>query len=266
MKLCCSSRSHSRLLGTGELTQLEWIDLCAHAWMLDGVDLYATHFPRTDDDYLAQIKKLCVDRCLTIAALGSGVQFGEEHVDEQIEEVKRWTDVAFALGAPLVHFACGAVRGSPGVAWRELIRGLKYVCVHAKARNVTLALRPAQLSLVASPADVKRALKECDSAWLRLALPTPLFASPQSAEWTELLEDAVFVPATATRLDTFGADETIDYLAVLTLLGQRAYRGFVSLEYAGAESEPSAVPRAVAWLREMLSRSVVRAVADFPEY
>ncbi|MBC5825707.1 MAG: TIM barrel protein [Candidatus Eremiobacteraeota bacterium] len=256
VKLCCSSRSYARSLEAGALTQLEWIDLCAHQLLLDGVDFDWTHFPRTDEDYLAQIKKLCADRCLTVAAVTAAQFFGAGlDTDEQVSELKRWIDVALALGSPLLCFPCGAPLGSPGIAWRELILGLKYACVHAKRQNVTLALQPAEGSLVASVADVRRAFKECDSAWLRVEPAAGDLSGEQAGPWATLLADTVIIAAGLDRLDTFGADENIDYRSVLASLVQSRYRGFLSLQYAGEELEADAVPRAVTWLRDMVAKA-----------
>ena len=207
MKVCASSRSFARQFSAGALTQLEWIDMaCGQA--LDGVDLSVEHFPRLDDDYLAQIKKLCVDRCLTVAGVNVGVAFGAGAIEPQVDELKRAIDAGFAIGAPLVRFACGAAQGSPGVAWRELIRGLKTICEYAKRRNVTLAVTPTPGTLVATDAEVKRAFKECDSAWLRLALP----ATP---DWEPFAGDSVIMCMPPEGFD---------------LAAAARYRGFITLE------------------------------------
>ncbi len=72
----------------------------------------------------------------------------------------------------------------------------------------------------------------------------------------------VMVVAPMSRLDTFGADEGVDYLSALSLLWQQRYRGFLSLEYRGEESEREAVPRAVAWLRGILAKDTLEAAAE----
>ena len=207
MKVCASSRSFARQFDAQQLTQLEWIDaMCEQA--LGGVDLSIEHFPRRDDEYLAQIKKLCVDRTLTIASVNTSGAFGAGPIDPQIEELSTLLDVAATLGAPLARFACGAPEGSPGVAWRELVRGLKAACVRAKERNVSLAVLPKDGSLIATEAEVKRAFKECDSAWLRLALPA-------TADWELHGREAVIMVMPPTGFDVAAAQR---------------FRGFISLE------------------------------------
>lgn len=249
------------MLAARALTQLEWVDLCANELMLDGVEFARSHFPRLDTDHVAQLKKLCADRCLTVASLHHDLPFDPGDVDQEVAKIANSLEVAAGLGAPLVRLTVAAGDGAQAVAWRELVRGLKSACAQAKMYNITFALEPREGSLVASPADAKRAMKECDSAWLRLA-PTAAQLGAQSRDaWIEALESAAIVIAPMSRLDTFGADETVDYLAALTLLWQQRYRGFLSLEYRGEEDERDAVARAVAWLRGILAKDALKAAA-----
>ncbi len=261
MKLCCSSHSYSRLLSTGDLTQLEWADLCANELMLDGVEFVRSHFPRFDTDYVAQLKKLCIDRCLSIASLHHDVPFDPSNADQHVALIAHSLEVAGGLGAPLLRVSVRANNGSPVISWRELIRGLKAACIQAKQYNIALAFEPDPKSLVAAPADAKRVMKECDSAWLRLAPRAGSLSGPLRDEWAATLTDTVLVVAPMSHLDTFGADETVDYLATLTLLWQQRYRGFLSLEYSGSEDEREATARAVGWLRGILAKDALKTAA-----
>jgi sugar phosphate isomerase/epimerase len=265
MKVCCSSQSFARTLASGGLTQLEWVDLCAGELMLDGVEFVRSHFPRFDTEYVAQLKKLCADRCLTVAGLHHDEAFDPSDVDRHLAALAHTLEVAAGLGAPIVRFGLGDVGASPVLAWRELVRGLSAACIQAKQYNITLAIEPRAGTLVAEPADVKRAFKECDSAWLRLAASAAILAERQDDAWDEALISAVIVHAPMQRLDTFGADEIIDYLQVLTTLWQRRYRGFVSIDYQGDQDESDAVARAVAWLRGMLAKDALKAAATEPQ-
>jgi hypothetical protein len=179
------------------------------------------HFPRRDDEYLAQIKKLCVDRCVTIAAINTSVAFGAADIDPDLEHMNQAVDMAAAVGAPLVRFSSGEATGSPGIAWRELVRGLKAASAHAKQRNVTLAIGPRAGTMVADDADVKRVFKECDSAWLRLAAP----ATP---EW-----EASGLSAVIVVMAPAGSDIGV---------AQR-FRGYVSLEDVAGDLDTSRLAR-----------------------
>src|SRR5579884_2409690 len=97
MKLASSSTAFDEQLRSERLTQLEWIDLCAHELAADGVVFDVRHFPRTDTDYLAQVKKMAVDFGLTVAALRHDGFFTAE--EPQMEQA---VEMALALGAPLL--------------------------------------------------------------------------------------------------------------------------------------------------------------------
>lgn len=249
------------MLSAGDLTQLEWVDLCANELGLDGVEFALAHFARLDPEYVAQLKKLCTDRCLTVAGLHHDIPLDTAAIDDHVVALERSLEIAVWLGAPLVRCALAPSVGPQAVEWRELVRGLKAACAWAKQRNVTFALEPRAGSLVSSSSDAKRIMKECDSAWLRLAPDASALGPAERDNWVEALESACIIVAPMGLLDTFGADETIDYIAVLTLLWQQRYRGFLTLEYGGAEAERPGVLRAVAWLRGMLAKDALKAAA-----
>src|SRR4029077_4768876 len=101
----------------------------------------------------------------------------------------------------------------------------------AKRRNVTLALEAGDRgALVAAAPEMRRALKECDSAWLRVAMRASDLTGVAGDEWRGLLDDTVIAT-------TRGGDE-----AECRVLEDAGFRGFVSLCYDGAQAEVVAVP------------------------
>ena len=217
MKICCCSRSYARALQSGALTQLEWIDCCAEL-AIDGVDFAAAHFPRSDADYLAQLKKLCVDRGLTTAVLSADIPFGANDIDADVAGLASSIEMATAIGAPLVRFFCSSPAGSPAIAWRELIRGLKQVALTAKERNVSLALEPRAGTLVGSPIEVKRAFKECDSAWLRLGPSLALFDASADEDWGAVLTEAIVAVSDGSNIaNGIAAARACGFIGFLTL-------------------------------------------------
>jgi sugar phosphate isomerase/epimerase len=219
MKLSCCSRAFSRGLQTGDLTQLEWIDRCAQL-RFDGIEFASSHFPRVDGDYLAQLKKLCVDRGLTACSVVIDPAPDGTASDQTALGIDQWIDRALELGAPIVRVCPRKADGSPGIVWREFVRECKSACAHAKARNVTIALQAGDESLVASPADLKRALKESDSSWLRTALTDVQLRGDAGSDWLDAVDSCVLVVAQ----DGIGAEPA------LAALRERGYIGFVSIE------------------------------------
>lgn len=159
MKLACSSTAFDGLLRSGDLTQLEWIDLCAHDLAADGIVFDVRHFPRTDTDYLAQVKKMAADLGLSVAALRHDGFF--EADDARMEQA---LEIAIALGAPLLS---APLPPEISATWPQVLDRLGAATSFAKRVNVTLALRNATGTFAATAQDMKRATKEADSAWLR---------------------------------------------------------------------------------------------------
>jgi hypothetical protein len=167
IKLSCASSAVARAIDCGNLTQLEFIDLCAHELACDGVALDVRHFPRFDDDYLAQLKKLATDRGLCVAALFDAAFFGA--AEDRMRETLR---KAVAVGSPLV---AGPLVRETEMSWSDQLMHLGIATSLAKASNVTLAVRNAPYTFAATTHDCKRVAKEADSAWLRFGLEPRAF-------------------------------------------------------------------------------------------
>jgi sugar phosphate isomerase/epimerase len=164
MKLACSSADFARSLEAGKLTQLEWLDWCAAELGADGVVFDLRHFPRTDGEYLAQLKKLCADLGLTVAAVAADTLFE----DDGPQRVAAALTIALALGAPLA-IARAPLASDDAAGWSRFVAAAKAAASAAKRSNVTLALRNAPATLCPGAADCKRLTKDVDSAWLRFA-------------------------------------------------------------------------------------------------
>ena len=230
MKLACSSTAFDEQLRSQRLTQLEWIDLCAHELAADGVVFDVRHFPRTDTDYLAQIKKMAVDLGLTVAAVRHDGFFDadEAHMEQAVE-------MALALGAPLLS---APLPPEVAASWSEVQARLGAATSIAKRLNVTLAVRNAPHTYAASTHDMKRVSKEADSAWLRYG--PDLCAFDAASEPESILGKCVLVWYDARQC---GA-ERIQPIA-RTLAG---YRGFVALDDAQGAATVEAMRTArAAW-------------------
>lgn len=212
MKLACSSTAFDELLRSGELTQLEWIDLCAHELSADGLVLDVRHFPRTDTDYLAQVKKMAVDSGLTVAALRHDGFFAsdEAHIEQALE-------IALAVGAPLLSAPLPPETAS---SWTEVQTRLGTATAVAKRLNVTIAIRNLPHTYAATTTDLKRVSKEADSAWLRFG--PDLCAFDAASEPSAILSKVVLA---WQPLDVPDANETLDWLL-------KEFRGFVALDAA----------------------------------
>jgi sugar phosphate isomerase/epimerase len=183
MQFAYSSGAFDQALRRGDLTQLEFIDAVARETLFDGVVLDDRHFPRTDGDYLAQIKKMAADLGLTIAALATDAFFVADE-----DAMRAALDRALALGAPLLAGRLGA---ETALSWSEQLHKLGTASSLAKSANITLAVRNAPGTFAATEHECKRVNKETDSAWLRYGLEPAAFGA--ATDITPLREKTVLL-------------------------------------------------------------------------
>ncbi len=206
VKLACSSAAFSESITRGDLTQLEFLDHAARTLECDGVVLDVRQFPRTDDDYLAQIKKMAADLGLDIAALADDGFFAATSID-----MSRVLAMASAIGAPLL---AGRLAPETAFPWSEQLAKLNEATGLAKRVNVTLAVRNAAGTFAGTTLDCKRVSKEADSAWLRFG--------PAPAEFDATSDLAGVAAKTVLLFRT--ADETPE------IAGWERFRGYVALD------------------------------------
>jgi hypothetical protein len=237
MKLACASGSFHRDIERGELTQLEFLDLCARELACDGVVLDVRHFPRTDDDYLAQIKKMAADRGLSIAALADGGFFSAAP-DRMAELLGH----AIALGAPLL---AAPLARETDTSWSEQLIGLGTATALAKERNVTLALRNAPETFAATTHDCKRVSKETDSAWLRFG--------PEPARLDAASDPRLLAPNTVLLWSDTAAESARTVEETIAQFG--AFRGHLALDESSGSATPAGVAASIAaWRTAILNR------------
>jgi hypothetical protein len=237
MKLACASGSFHRAIEGGELTQLEFLDLCARELVCDGVVLDMRHFPRNDDDYLAQVKKMATDRGLTIAALTDSRFFVA--TAQQMSDV---LDRALALGAPIVAAALGR---ETELSWSEQLDRLNTATSLAKSRNVTLALRNAPETFASSTHDCKRVMKETDSAWLRYG--------PQPQGFDVASDPRLLAPNTILLWSDAGIEDARSIAQ--TIAGFADFRGHLTLDEAsGAATIVQMAASIRVWRMAILNR------------
>ena len=167
MKVAVSSSPFGALLAGGQTTQLEWLERCASELALDGVVFSREHFPRTDGEYIAQLRKIAVDLGLVPVALDDpGLFDAERSAEERLATI----EIAAGLGTLFVLATLPAPGDVPPATFVAAVSQAKAVARAAKAVNVTVLLEPHAGTIAPAAADVRHFLKDVDSAWLRYAL------------------------------------------------------------------------------------------------
>lgn len=246
MKLACSSTAFGHLLSSGDLTQIEWLDLCARELAADGVVLDVRHFPRTDNDYLAQVKKMAADLGLTIAAARNDDFFigGQAAMRADLE-------LSSSLGAPLL--AC-QLPSELNTSWSDLLARAGEATSLAKRYNVTLAVRNVPDTLAATSQHLRRLTKEADSAWLRFAPELRTF--DVGSEPAAVIAKAVLAWHVHSHSE-LESDEDARKDRLFSLL--KDFRGFLALDYRDGAPSVNAMRAAFVKLRTMMATDQIGA-------
>jgi sugar phosphate isomerase/epimerase len=243
MKVACSSSALHRTFESGDLTQLEFVDLCARRWLCDGIVLDVRHFPRTDSDYLAQIKKMAADCGLGVAALHDADFFGRSSAESMEDSLR----CAVATGAPLLS---GRLARDTDSSWSEQLDRLSTASSLAKSANVTLAVRNAPGTFAATSQEFKRVLKETDSAWLRLA------PEPQAFDRTSDPESAK--SQTVLLWSSVGAQTEGSVDDIVTTFA--TFCGHICLDELSGDARPDDIDAAVrAWKMALAAKELSRS-------
>jgi sugar phosphate isomerase/epimerase len=221
MRIAISSSSFRRPLALRELTQLEWVERCATVLEADGIVAAVVDFPRADDEYVAQLRKVTIDLGLVPFGLDAPALLDPTAAPGSLQHVLA---LANAFGAAVVRTVLPAPGEIPPASFVEAVAAAKEASRAAKAANVTLVVAAAPGTLGEDLGGVKHLLKDVDSAWLRAcpaALTDPAEIStkdrfPVLAATTA--DDPARVAAAARSawviVDAPGAELPLDDLAV----------------------------------------------------
>ena len=242
MRLALCSTAFNAALRDGELTQLEIFEYCARRLPIDGIVLDIAHFPRHDDEYVAQIKKFSADLALSIVAVRDD-QFTSRRSNALV--------LAAGVGAPYVLTRMPESGTDPVLRYNEALGAISHAVVEAKRVNVTLAVRNVRGSLASDATELSRLRKEADSAWLQYALDPAAFEGPPDAK---LRTHAVLVFRAVDQVPASGEDPSAE--AILGAVPP-AFPGFLCLDYLGPAPEADATARLVAGWQRLLARRVL---------
>ena len=273
MKLGCSSESYERAFADGTLDLFGWLDHCAHELDVDGVELVDAHLPTADPAFLREIKRRCTELQLVVAsfAVTSDIAGASDRAAE-LDRIRRWSDVAAFLGAPVMRVSAGRAPAPPADAglvprllhriigqprpnarrvWSDLTFSLRDIADHAHERGVMVALENSREGrIVGTAVALDQCVRDVGSPWLGVALDPADLGTRVGIE--AALERTVLVSARIRQVRDDGSDPHAHWPGLLQLLRLGHYRGFVHLRFQGSEPALTAVPRAARYLRGLM--------------
>ncbi len=277
MKLSLSMYSCLRAVQAGQLDLMDFVDYAA-AQDLAGVELLDMFWHDAERE-IPQVKRRIAEAGLEVAVYSISNNFIQPEAGARARELaslKRGVDIALELETDLLRVFSGnslaGVTQQEGEAW--ILEGLSAGAAYAESRGVTLALE--NHGRFAGRSDQVRAIiEQVGSPALRVNfdsgnfLPVgqgPVEAARELADWIVLVhlkdirkagdKEASHVfrdPSGQLLTGAVIGDGLVDLPAVMAVLREAGYAGWLSLEFEGAE-EPLhvGVPRSLAAARDLL--------------
>jgi sugar phosphate isomerase/epimerase len=240
-----------------EMTLDDFIDLCA-GMGLDAVELTQYYFPETTPEYLAHLKGRCTRLGLDVSGTAISNDFCVADSDKlrgHIEHVKKWVEHSSRLGAKTVRiFAGNKPKDDTEEKTRaRCVEAIQEACDHAAKYGIYLALEN-HGGIVTTPEQTLAVVKAVKHDWFGVNLDTGNFHGEDP--YADLAQVAPYAVTVQIKTDIRRAgqkkDEPADLAKVADLLRAANYRGYVALEYEGAEEPKTAVPRHIAALQKLM--------------
>jgi L-ribulose-5-phosphate 3-epimerase len=246
--------SYRKELGDKTMTYPDIIRMLGD-WGIDGLDCTAYWFPDTSPEYLASLRKAAFKSGVQIYNAGTRVRLCQPTPDgqaAQVEEIKKWVDVADRLGASHIRVFGGNVpkdaTEEQAIGWA--VETMKRGAEISGSRGITLGV-------------------EDDGGLTTAARPTIEIAKRTASPWAGINADSgnlrvdgyngfeSMVPyATSVHLKTHvtvtaGKPEPADWPRLLEILGKSGYKGYVGLEYEDQDNSAAQVPGLMQKLRQV---------------
>jgi sugar phosphate isomerase/epimerase len=240
------------------MTLEDFIVKCAE-WGTDGVELTEYYFPKpVSRSYVSRLKRhaLLWGQEITGTPVGNNFALppGPDR-DREVEAVKGWIQVSADLGSPAIRiFAGGAPKGVDEPQARKwVVECIEACCETATRRGVFLALEN-HGGVVATADGMLEIVRAVGCPWFGVNLDTGNFHS--SDPYEEMARCAPYAVTCQVKTEVSpagGKKEEVSIEKVVEILRKASYRGYVTLEYEGAEEPLEAVPKYLAEMRKFLA-------------
>jgi len=263
MKLGLCTWSYHKSLESKKLDFEKLLKLAAKDLKLGGVDIIADHLLKTDRKSLIVYKKMASDLGLTICCLSPGNNFGKPKPEErkqEVDQVKKWLDIGFILGAPVLRIFAGWPwpYEEKEKLWPYMVNCIRESEEKAKEAGIVLAIEPHNDGgFLPTAVDTLRLIKEINSEWVKINLDTGNYQDPDNYKAIE--NTIAYAPHMHAKVNKISPSphckaEVFDFDKIFTIIKKVNYRGFFSLEFEGQDffqqDELKDAPRAVQMLKD----------------
>jgi sugar phosphate isomerase/epimerase len=220
---------------------------------LDGLDTTVYWFPDTSDKFLASLRREAYKNAVSLYSIAVRVQLCQptpELQRKEVEEAKKWVDVAEKLGASHIRVFGGEVpknaNQAQAIGWA--VEVLKRSADYAGSKGILLGVEDdGGLTTTAEP--TVELIRRADSPWVGINLDTGNFPKNGYAQVALCIPYAVNVHFKEKIADENGKQGKADWDRLLGMFAKAGYKGYVSLEYETDDDPAKGVPPLAAELR-----------------
>jgi sugar phosphate isomerase/epimerase len=259
IRLSIAAYSYNAILNlkNPSMTLDDFVDQAA-AMDLDAVEFTAYYFPKTDAEYLAQLKGRCTRLGLDVSgtAVGNNFATGDaEKFKKDMAMTKAWIEHTARLGGKTMRIFAGSLdKGDKDEekARQRCIAGIQEACDHAAKYGVILALEN-HGGITATPDQILAIVKAVKSDWFGINLDTGNFHTEDPYADLEKLAPYTVTVQIKSEIHRAGKKkEDADYKRLIGMLRAVNYRGYVALEYEGSEDRKTGIPKAIEALKPLV--------------
>lgn len=224
-------------------------------WDVDGLDMTVYWMPSTDPAWLHSLRRLayrCGVQIYSIAIRTELTRSEPKERDAEVDNIRKWVDVAAELGAGHIRVFGGYLRGGvteeQAVPWvvECLQRGAEY----AGSRGILLGLEN-HGGITTRAERILEIVRKANSPWVGINLDTGNFPEDPWRQMEMCLPHAVNVQVKSEMTHENGQRGPQDWDRVVKLVAASGYKGYLSLEYEAKEPAATAVPRLLGELRAL---------------
>jgi len=262
IKLSCNLYSFNAALTSGEMSLEQAIDFCAGLGFaaVDPTGYYFKGYPApAADEEIYRVKHRAFRSGLDIS--GTGVRNNFVLADRaareaEVAHVTRWIDVAAKLGAPVLRVFSGleVPQGHPAAEARDwVVACLTTVTERAAARGVMIVLQNHH-DFVKTADEVLEIRRRVPSEWFGLNVDVGSLRMGDPYADIARLAPYAYTWQLKERLYRGNVEEATDVGAVLRIMRETGYRGYVPIETLGAGDAREKVRRFLGEVRVALAR------------
>jgi len=255
IKSALCAYSYREQLESGKMSYEDLVDVAVEH-DIDGLDLTVYWLPETGmDEHLLSLRRKAYLAAVEIPAIAirSNLCKGDDRQQQvEVAWLSHWVDVANKLGASHIRVFGGTVpegaTDDQAAGW--VVEILKRAAEYAAKKGVILGLE-IHGGIALYGERVVAIVREVDNPWVGINLDTVNFKRDPYREIELCVPHAVNAQFKTSIHFEDGRREACDWERVMKMFDAIGYKGYVSLEYEGAEPAETAVPKYLGQLRDL---------------